>query len=207
MAKDRIDLVADSVAADMVGDVKYPRVKIAAGNDGEATDVSSTNPLPVVLKNMNGFIDYNNTLPSQNIAANTWTDVQNNGLGVFTNKAYTPENVTELMDLQTGYLDFRALSLGDSVFLRNDITFIPEVNNSVLDFRYVLGSGSGEYTLEKKLGRLDSGAGESYRFSLNVDYIYMGDFNTRDNPVKIQVRCSQPCEVSNAGIVISVFKR
>jgi hypothetical protein len=36
-----------TVAADDIGGVLYQRVKIAAGADGAATDVSSANPLPI----------------------------------------------------------------------------------------------------------------------------------------------------------------
>lgn len=38
-------------AADEIGGVKYPREKLTFGDDGVATDVSSTNPLPVTLAN------------------------------------------------------------------------------------------------------------------------------------------------------------
>lgn len=39
--------VVESIATDDVGGVKYQRVKVNYGTDGSATDVSSTNPLPV----------------------------------------------------------------------------------------------------------------------------------------------------------------
>jgi hypothetical protein len=38
---------ADTIATDDVGGVKYQRVKVTYGADGFATDVSSSNPLPV----------------------------------------------------------------------------------------------------------------------------------------------------------------
>lgn len=38
-----------TVAADEIGGVLYQRVKIGVGDDGVATDVSSTNPMPVVI--------------------------------------------------------------------------------------------------------------------------------------------------------------
>jgi hypothetical protein len=39
-----------TVAADDIGGVLYQRVKIAAGADGAATDVSSANPLPIAVE-------------------------------------------------------------------------------------------------------------------------------------------------------------
>ncbi len=40
-----------TIAADEIGGALYQRVKIAAGVDGAATDVSATNPLPVTFDN------------------------------------------------------------------------------------------------------------------------------------------------------------
>lgn len=38
-----------NIAADDVGGVKYQRVKMCYGTDGNATDASATNPLPVMI--------------------------------------------------------------------------------------------------------------------------------------------------------------
>ena len=160
-----------------------------------------------LLAMQNGFIDYNDTTGSFSILADTWTDIPNNGLGAFTNKNYLPSNVTELMDTSTGYIDTTELNLGDSIFIRNDYEINPTTNNALLKFRYVLGTGLSEYTLEKIIGRLDSGSGIDYRFSLSPDFIYMGDTNTKDNPIKIQVNCTSAATVTNAGSVIQVIKR
>ena len=154
-----------------------------------------------------GFIDYNDTSTSTtpiNLLANTWTDIPNDGLGAFTNKQFAPAGVDELMDTSTGYIDPTSLALGATLFIRNDYTIIPTTNNARQEFRYVLGTGGGEYTLEKTLGRLDSGAGNPYRSSLETDLIYMGDANTRDNPIKLQVKMSTDATLTNAGSVIVV---
>ena len=155
----------------------------------------------------NGFIDYNDTTGSFSITADTWTDLPNDGAGAFTNKNYRPTGVTELIDVSTGYIDPTELDLGDTILIRNDYTINPNTNNAQLRFRYALGNGGGTYTLEKIVGRLDSGSGQDYRFSLSPDLIYMGDTNTRDNPIKIQVYCTSNATVTNAGSVIQVIKR
>lgn len=155
----------------------------------------------------NGFIDYNNTIGATALTANTWTDIPNDGAGAFTNKNFPATGVTELMDVATGYIDCTELSLGDTILIRNDFKVNPSTNNALLELRYELGNGGGLYTLETILGRLDSGSGQDYRFSLKPDLIYMGDTNTRDNPIKIQVRCSSNATLTNAGSVIQVIKR
>ena len=155
----------------------------------------------------NGFIDYNDTTGGFSISSDTWTDLPNNGAGAFTNKNFVPTGVTELIDVSTGYLDCSELELGDNVFIRNDYTINPNTNNAQLKFRYELGSGGGLYTLEKIIGRLDSGSGQDYRFSLTPDLIYMGDTNTKDSPIKLQIYCTSNATVTNSGSVISVVKR
>jgi hypothetical protein len=156
-----------------------------------------------------GFMDYNDTLTAAvpiTIAANTWTTVTNNGAGAFTNKTYKPFGITELMN-SNGQFDFSELPLGTTVLIRNDFTVVPSINDSLLSLRYQLGGGAGEYTLETIISRLDSGSGLSYREGLRTDLIYMGDTNTRDNPVTLQIKLSSPGTVVNAGSVIQVLGR
>ncbi|BAQ92502.1 hypothetical protein [uncultured Mediterranean phage uvMED] len=160
-----------------------------------------------VTKTGNGFIDYNDTTGGVSLTANTWTDIPNDGAGAFTNKNYPATGVTELMDTSTGYIDCTELTLGDTILVRNDFKVNPAANNALLEMRYELGNGGGVYTLETILGRLDSGSGQDYRLALKPDLIYMGDTNTRDNPIKIQVRCSANATLTNAGSVIQVIKR
>ena len=159
--------------------------------------------------NFGGFIDYNDTSTASspiNLVADTWTNIPNDGLGAFTNKTYKPDgNVVELMDNSTGAIDPTGLELGDTILIRNDFTITPSTNNASLQFRYELGTGAGSYTLEKRLGRLDEGSGTPYRFSLSPDLIYMGDTNTRDNPITLQVKLSTSGTLVNAGSVIQLI--
>jgi hypothetical protein len=82
----------------------------------------------------------------------------------------------------------------------------PNTNNASLEFRYSLGAEAGSYTLQKRLGRLDEGSGLGYRFSLTPDLVYMGDLNTRDNPITLQVKLSSSGSLVNAGTVIQVVR-
>ena len=67
--------------------------------------------------------------------------------------------------------------------------------------------GGGAYTLEKIIGRLDSGSGIGYRRSLVPDMIYMGDTNTRDYHIGLEVRLSAGGTLVNAGSAIQVIKQ
>lgn len=154
-----------------------------------------------------GWIDYNDTTGDVPMLADTWTTIPNNGAGLFSNSTYPPAGVNQLLDTSTGAIDVSELSLGDFILIRNDFTVTPTINNSALEFRYTLGAGLGAYTLEQSLGRLDRGSGIPYRFSLRIDSIYMGDTNTRDNPIGLQVKCSSDATLNNAGLVIEVVKR
>ena len=159
------------------------------------------------LQPLQGFIDYNDTTGSVLIIADTWTTIPNNGAGAFSNDTYKPLNVTKLMDVSTGAIDTTELELGDTIIIRNDFTINPNTNNALVEFRYGLGGGGNEYTLTTTLGRLDDGSGKDYRFSLTPDLIYMGDENTRLNPIILQVKLSTNGTLTNAGSVIQVIKR
>lgn len=157
-----------------------------------------------------GFIDYNDASTSASplpITASTWTAIPNDGLGAYTNKTYSPDGVSEFMDTSSGKIDPRALSLGDIILIRNDFSVTPSTNNASIKFRYTLGSGGGAYTLEKRLGRLDEGSGVPYRFSLSTDKIYMGDTNTRNSLIGMELFLSTAGTLVNAGSVISLVKR
>ena len=155
----------------------------------------------------NFIADYNDTSTTSSpvsLVGNTWTAIPNDGAGASTNLSYLPAGVTSLMDTSVGAFDFSELSLGNAVFIRNDFTVTPSTNNTLLELRYLLGAGAGSYVLQKIISRLDSGSGIPYRFSLEPDLIYMGDTNTRDNPITLQLRLSGNGSVVNAGSALSV---
>ena len=158
----------------------------------------------------NGVADYNDTSTLSTpltLNAGVWTTVPNNGSGASSNTSNLPSGVTQLMDTSNGSFDFSELNFGDNVFIRNDYTVTPSTNNSLLELRYQLGAGANVYTLEKIVSRLDTGSGVGYRFSLTPDMIYVGDSNTRDNPIVLQVKLSTDGTLVNAGSAIGVTKK
>lgn len=172
------------------------------GYIGEAVSGSSS----VKKNDAGGWFDYNDTSTAASplvLPADTWVDIPNDGLGAFSNDTYRPLWVTRLMDPATGYIDPTQLNLGDVLFIRNDYTVSPSINDSLLTFRYALGGGAFEYTLGQTLNRLDNGTGD-YRFALASEAIYMGDENTRNNPIKMQLNCSVDATCVNAGSFVFV---
>ena len=153
-----------------------------------------------------GFMDYNDTTGDVTLTSDTWTDVPNNGLGAFTNKTYKPTLINDVLDGSTGYLDFSELSLGSQLLIRNDFTVTPNTNNSLLEVRYVLGQGAGEYALKFWSERLDSGSGLGYQRVISFP-IYMGDTNTQGGVGKLQVKLSTNGTINNAGSYIKIDLR
>ena len=172
-------------------------------NDGDSSQWVSVNSGVSTPSSKTGWMDYNDSTGSFSISADTWTDVPNDGAGSFTNKAYKPAAVTDVLDASTGYLDFSDLPLGSEISLRNDITVTPNTNNALFELRYVLGTGAGEYALNFLSERLDSGSGVAYQ-RVTTFPIYMGDTNTKNNAGKLQARLSTPGTIQNAGVYASI---
>ncbi len=125
-----------------------------------------------------GYVDYNDAATASTpivLVADTWTDVPNDKLGSFTDEDFLPPTVTNLMDGSTGYLDFSDLSMGSDILIRIDFLVSPDMNNSLMETRYVLGQGVNEYTLGVSSKRLDIGSGIFYSSDKGSFYIYMGD--------------------------------
>ncbi len=162
------------------------------------------------INNLDGVADYNDAATQTTpiiLSANTWTTIPNDGQGIATNLNYMPANVTRLLDTSNGQFLFDELDLGDNVVIRNDFSVTPNTNNAALKLRYLLGAGGAAYILEKTLPRLDAGSGQPYRFSLNTDMIYLGDLNTKNNPVTVQINLSTNGTLVNAGTAFGVNRR
>ncbi|NQY41958.1 MAG: hypothetical protein HRT87_01225 [Legionellales bacterium] len=180
--------------------------------DGQGANSITEQDMRDLIVSMNkkrgGFIDYNDTSTTSSalvVSADTWTTIPNDGLGAFSNDTYKPDGVTNLMNVASGHIDVSELELGSAILIRNDFTITPSANNAKLELRYELGTGGGVYHQSKRMPRLDEGGGVDYRINLSVDNIYMGDLNTKDNPIKIQVKCTSAATLVNSGTVITVL--
>ena len=137
----------------------------------------------------------------------TFTDMPNDGLGALTNISFLPTGITTLMDNLTGYIDVSQLSLGDSILVRPNFIVTPVLNNLTLTIRYVLGTGLNQYTIDRYYPKLDMGGAIPYTYSLLSDLIPIYDNNTRNNPIKIQIRLSNSGVFVNLGCLIQVIRR
>jgi len=158
-----------------------------------------------------GFIDYNDVatgVTSITLPDGVWVQLTNDGLGPFSNSTYSPYGICELMSLPGGELDVRELSLGDAIWIRHDYEVVPSVDRASLQIRYLLGDGAEAYTLEKTVAALSRGAGVPYRQTAETDFIYVGDENTQQNPITVQVKLTGAVGTCrNYGSVIEVIKR
>ena len=191
----------------------FTPAQISTLQDQQGNLIGNVNDLITYLSAMTsqqaiktGFLDYGHDGPDIDLQANVWTDVPNDGAGGSTNKLYPPDGVTELLDPNTGYLDFSRISIGDQINVRNHIAVTPNTNNSLLEVRYVLGQGLGQYTLLFWSERLDSGSGQPYERVIPFP-IYMGDANTQGGAGKLQVKLSTNGTLDNKGSYIQILLR
>lgn len=149
-----------------------------------------------------GFGDYNDAATAVTpivLSPDTWTPLTNDALGAFTEVSYLPDGVTSLLGAG-GAIDVSELSLGSDIFVRHDFTVTPNSTNQTLEFRYTAGSAA-PYTLESHLGVVDTGSGQPKKYNV-LNYIYVGNADTRDNPIGVEIKLSGAGSVVNTGMVI-----
>ena len=182
------------------------------GTHGDARAVWNANAvdaearLTAITGSTLGFEDANNSGSPIAISADTWSIIPNDAAGPFSNTTYLPSGVTSMFDGGTGQIDPTQLALGDAALVRNDFSLTPSINGAHIQFRYTLGAGGGSYTLEHQLGTMSNGGGVPYRFQF-TDLIYMGDTNTRDNHIGLEVKCSEAATLANSGSVVQLVRR
>jgi|GEM_PF-2748853 len=152
------------------------------------------------------WIDYNDTTGAISLVADTWTDIPNDGLGLFSNRCtgVLAGGISELLNPLTGELIFSDFKINDDLFLRHDFNIIPDTNNASLEMRYFVGESGSEYPLELPIPRLDRGSGVSYK-EVGTNYIYIGDENTRLGGARLQVKLSTTGTLVNNGIAVKYF--
>jgi len=157
---------------------------------------------------LNGFANYSDTTTGGSPIALTggvWTALTNDQAGAVTNEDFLPTGVASMM--QSNKIDVSDLELGDVILLRPDFTVTPGTNNQLMSLRYTLGTGGNAYTLPLPGSRLDQGGSQPYRFAMDSKLVYMGDANTRDNLIGLEIMTSGSGTVVNSGIAIAVIKR
>ena len=155
-----------------------------------------------------GIVDYNDTATAStpiDLTSDTWTTLTNNGLGSFT-RIDLPDGIDTMLG-DDGSIDITGFTENSWLDVRADFTVVPHSNNADLDFRFLLGAGASTYDLPSTIGRLNQGAGVSYRRSGILNGIYAGDQNTIQNPIRLQVKLTSSGTAVNAGMFIKVYKK
>ncbi len=156
-----------------------------------------------------GWADYADATTSTTpivLTPNSWTQLTNDGAGANTRTDYLPFGVSSLMHTPAGTLNLTELSRGDIIKVRNTFTITPNSNNARINLRYAMGLASPFY-LDKDLGKLPNGSGQPTKFGLEIDIIYAGESDVRDNPVAIEVRSNKLASVVVSNTLISVIRK
>lgn len=132
-----------------------------------------------------GFFDYNDSSLPQSILVDTYTRLDNDTLGIYTNIAYKPTSMTTLWNSTTNQFDFSELSLGDMLDIRIDVDVTTSNSNQDVNLKLVLGIGGDSYDLE--LDFISPKTAGTYKM-VSYTGVYMGDINTLNNPGEIQIR-------------------
>jgi len=180
--------------------------ELIAVRDGVAYKASVDDLTSTIGAAQSGYANYADTATDTTpiaLTADTWINLTNDGLGAESQERL-PAGVSTLLH-SSGAIDPSSLPLDSEIFIRQDYEVTPSSNNASLQFRYSLGAGL--FVLEEAKPRLDRGAGIPYKFSLVLNYVYIGNEATKNNLILIQANLSTPGTLVNRGMAISVRKK
>lgn len=129
-----------------------------------------------------GIYDYSNSLSAQSFTG-TPIVLQNNGAGVFTYKNILT-GVADVYNTSTYEFDFSDLSIGDVVTIRVDITVTTTSANQELDVYLDLAQGTpSNYQIRFATRAFKTAS--SYALADIVNFVYMGNTDTKNNPAEL----------------------
>lgn len=177
-----------------------------SGKRSGASDGGGSTPAPT--GNGVGFFNYQNTLPVQVLAPNTWTTFQNNALGNFTELGFAPAGVDSMLDPVTGRVLLDDLQPGDQIYVRHTLSIVPFVNGMTILFRNLVGQAGQTYSVPFGASTmLSSGAGISSGLFTADATFYVRDLNTKIGGFLPQIQADGAAEVTYVGMFISVTRR
>lgn len=179
----------------------YRTGKRGGGSGGGGTPAPS-------MDNGIGFFNYQNAGPVQRVEANTWTTMQNNAAGIFTELRYAPIGVDRMLDPATGRILLDDLMPGDQVYIRQTLNIVPFMNGMSILFRNFVGQAGQQYSAPFGPSiSLDAGAGTPTGLFVIDGQFYIRDENTRIGGLLPQIQSDGTCEVEYSGVYISVMRR
>lgn len=159
-------------------------------------------------ENLNGFFNYNNSLPNQMITADQWTTMLNDGLGTFTETRFAPKGITSMLDGATGRYSLAGLKPGDEVQVRHTLNLTPYMNNIQMYVRNFVGQEGSAYSIS--MGppvSFDSGAGVPSGIFVISGQFFIRDENTRIGGFLPQILTTGQAEMEYIGCYVSVNRR
>lgn len=150
------------------------------------------------------------TFPITTVAS-VWTQLTNDGLGVGTDVAYLPPNVTQLWDTTLNQFDISELKLGDTATVRADIVVTPSQNNTIIELELLVNLRDGGGTLvgteQLAFGTeiLGQGAGVNYEVS-EVKTFGVGNQYAINGEALVRIKTNRPCDVEVKRFFLGVTK-
>lgn len=155
-----------------------------------------------------GWWNYENILPAQDVPADEWTTLMNDGLGPGTNTLFKPSDLGSILDPLTGHILLDSLKVGDEIYIRHQINVTPSTGYAECSFGHRFGSGGMQTrvpTGQKII--LDGGAGVDTDFFLLDAHFFIRDEDERISGMYPQVFMSSPATIDYRGCYISVNRR
>lgn len=129
-----------------------------------------------------GIYDYNNTIAPQSFTGSAIA-LQNDGAGVFTYKN-TLTGIADIYDTTNHEFDFSGLAIGDIVTIRINLIVTTSGANQNVRVYLELAQGTGnEYEITAKQTFYKTAT--THSLSDAYTFVYMGNTDTKNNPVKI----------------------
>lgn len=150
-----------------------------------------------------GVWDYDNTLTAQSILADTWTKLNNNGLGPQTNKEFAHPYASEVFNTTTNQFDFTSLEIGDTLDFRLSLQVTTTVNNQIFRLSGFAGIGVSEYEVSIIPEQQFKNHGTYLVTGLST--FYLGNTLTRDNPGELRFYTDDAATVTVDGWYIRSF--
>jgi len=140
-----------------------------------------------VASSVNGIEDQNGTNAAILLVSDTYSFIENNGLGPSTIINLLPGGIGPVWNIVTNSFDFSSLSVGTWITLRLDFDLTTSVANT--DFAVAMDFQIGELTeFEKVLGRRFFKNNKAYLGETITFGFYIGSDLTANTPSKIKVK-------------------
>lgn len=153
-----------------------------------------------------GWFDYNDAGATQShTGSGGFLKIENDGLGIYTQKDYKPLGMTDIWNSSTNQFDFSELSVGDMVDIRFDLVLTTNSNNQLVEGALYLAIGSANpYTLG--FGSKTVKSSSTAELILNSNF-YIGSEDTRSFPAEFRLNSDAILTIDVEGWYIKITRR